>query len=76
MKNKKLQNLTLLFLTLFSLASYVYINTASVQNSGSSQLQSDTEEEEMKDTNKEVMLPDVRMFKKLITKGKDLLPAS
>jgi hypothetical protein len=74
MKNKKLQNLTLLFLILLSLASYVYINTAPVQSSESSQhIQAD---EEVEDATKEVMLPDVKVIKIIIEKGRDLLPAS
>ena len=74
MKNNNLRKLALIALILFSLASYIYVNTAVIENDANPQHSIQLEEEEQE--NKEIMLPDVKAVKAVIEKGRQLLPAS
>ncbi len=74
MKKNNLRNLAILFLILFSLASYIYLNTTDVATSAPKH-SIQVEEEEQVDE-KEITLPDVKAIKAVIEKGKRLLPAS
>ncbi|MFK7809388.1 MAG: hypothetical protein AB8F74_16405 [Saprospiraceae bacterium] len=75
MKKDLLRNFFLACLILVSLTSYIYLNTAVVgeDNVHQSALEAEINKEETKE---EVMLPDVRVLKAIIEKGKDMLPAS
>ncbi|MFT5262589.1 MAG: hypothetical protein ACI8YQ_001325 [Polaribacter sp.] len=75
MKNKNLRNLVLCCLMLFSLSSYIYLNStvASEQTTAKTSIEL---EETNQNAKQEVMLPDVKVIKAIIEKGKHLLPAS
>lgn len=75
MKNKYLRNFVLGSLMLCSLFSYVYLNSAVVPDQ-SVVKNSVKIEDTSQNAKQEVMLPDVKVIKAIIEKGKHLLPAS
>ena len=75
MKKNNLRNLALVALILFSLASFIYLNTTIDVPEVPSPEQSVQVEEEDKENN-DMMLPDVRAIKTILEKGRRMLPAS
>ncbi len=75
MKNTKLQSILFGLILFVSIASFIYINSIQVRdcslNCGAKQ---ELVEEDKNKGNSE--LPDVKIFKKLIEKGKELIPAT
>lgn len=76
MKKKNFHILSLSLLIIFSVASYIYINTAVINDINVLHHSTQQVEDMEQETEKEVMLPDVKAIKTIIENGKRLLPAS
>ena len=75
MKNNNLRNLALLCLVFISLSCYIFLNTTKVEDLNLSE-KTIEHLDTSQNPEKEVMLPDVKVIKAIIEKGKHLLPAS
>ena len=74
MKNWNLRTILFALLLMTSIGSYVYINTIQVPETNVKCEAKQVFEEEEDDNSAE--LPDVKIFKKLIEKSKELVPAT
>ncbi len=74
MKKSNFRALLLIFAIIASLASYTFINTRqiSIQPNNSNVTSEITEEEKLDD----IVLPEVQLVKKLLQKGREILPAT
>lgn len=76
MKKRSLRTYLFLVLVVFSFASFVYINTVSVEETSKPQCNKHlmvTPEDEQENTTD---LPEVKIVKQLIEKGRRLLPST
>lgn len=75
MKKSTIRNFALFFIAALSLSAFIFINTIDTT------MDHPTHKKEMEDTTsaeveKEMVLPDVKIVKQILKKGKGLVPAS
>ena len=75
MKNSKLRTLLFSLLFIASIGSYVYINSVEVSDC-KMKFQAKQQLLQDEDDSQNAELPDVKLFKKLVEKGKQLIPST
>ncbi len=75
MKKLNIRPLLFSFLIIFSLGSYVYVNNVTITKSHMKCNAAEITDDEDRE-NKEMMLPEVQLVKKILEKGREFLPAT
>lgn len=75
MKNSKLRSILFSLVLFASIGSYLYINSIKVSNR-TVKCEKHLLLDESEENDNAAELPDVKLFKKLVEKGKELMPAT